>query len=203
MIVYVESNFVLELAFHQEDHRSCEQLLHWAEAGHVRLVLPAYCVGEPYERMVRRDRQRREVHRRLSDELRELSRSAPYVEPVARLGEFTGVLVEAGQQELRRLNEVLTRLLHVVTLIPVDAAVLQRALTAQLTLGLSPQDAIVYASVRAMVLASPAPQCFLNKNAKDFLTPEIEEEFSAHGCKLLARFSDGVRYAGRGLPPVT
>lgn len=68
MITYVESNFVLELAFRQEGHLGCESLLQLAESGAVRLVLPAFCVGEPYERLVRRNRQRRDVHRKLTDE---------------------------------------------------------------------------------------------------------------------------------------
>ena len=39
-----------------------------------------------------------------------------------------------------------------------------------------------------------APQCFINKNAKDFLIPQIEEEFSGHDCNLLGKFSDGLGY---------
>lgn len=102
MITYVESNFILELAFRQEDHSSCESLLQLAEAGLIRLVLPAYCVGEPYERLVRRDRQRRDVHRKLKDELRELARSAPYALAASNLDGLTGLLVEAGDDELRK-----------------------------------------------------------------------------------------------------
>ena len=49
MIVYVESNFVLELAFLQEEYESCLELLHLAESQAMHLVLPAFSVGEPYE----------------------------------------------------------------------------------------------------------------------------------------------------------
>ena len=55
MIVYVESNFVLELAFRQEDCESSDNILQLAEAGKIELMLPAYFLGEPYERLVRRD----------------------------------------------------------------------------------------------------------------------------------------------------
>lgn len=47
MIIYAESNFVLELAFRQEDCDSCEDILKLAEAGKIELLLPAYCLGEP------------------------------------------------------------------------------------------------------------------------------------------------------------
>lgn len=194
MIAYVESNFILELAFRQEDYPACQALLQLADSGQIQVVVPAYCVGEPYERLIRRDRQRREVHRKLKVELKELARSAPYAHAASNLDGLTGLLVEAGDDELNSLNETLTRLLNTARLIPIDGVVLQGALTAQKTLGLSPQDSIVYASVRSSVIAATEAQCFLNKNSKDFLIPQIEEEFSAHNCKLLARFSDGLSY---------
>lgn len=202
MIAYVESNFVLELAFRQEHCESCENLLQLAEGGKIELVLPAYCIGEPYERLVRRDRQRRDVHRKLSDELRELGRSASFTDAVANLNSLTGLLIEAGEQEMSQLNGILIRLLDTATLISVDHEVLKSALRAQQNLGLSPQDSIVYASVHSKVVNANGPQCFLNKNTKDFLIPEIEEEFSAHGCKLIGKFSDGLNYVHSVLPQI-
>ena len=201
MIIYVESNFVLELAFRQEDCESCEGMLALAEAGKVELMLPAYCLGEPYERLVRRDRQRREVHRKLSEELRELARSAPYADAMENLSNLTGLLVDSGEQEMSQLSAVLTRLLDIATLIPLDREVLQKALLAQQNLGLSPQDSIVYASVHSRVINTNTPQCFVNKNTRDFLIPEIEEDFEAHNCKLIGKFSNGLNYAKSLIPP--
>ncbi len=42
MRVYVETNFVLELALQQEQHAACEAILQLAEARQIALVLPAY-----------------------------------------------------------------------------------------------------------------------------------------------------------------
>lgn len=56
MIVYVESNFVLELAFLQEEHESCEELLSLSKSGDIHLVLPTFSIGEPYETWVRRSK---------------------------------------------------------------------------------------------------------------------------------------------------
>ena len=65
MIVYVESNFVLELAFLQEEHESCLELLSLSEPGDICLVLPAFSIGEPYEAWVRRSKQRRGLYEQL------------------------------------------------------------------------------------------------------------------------------------------
>jgi hypothetical protein len=45
MNIYVETNFVLELAFVQEQHESCEQIIGLCEAGRTTLVLPAFCMS--------------------------------------------------------------------------------------------------------------------------------------------------------------
>jgi len=59
--VYVESNFVLELALRQEQSASCEKLLDLCEGGRVTLVVPAYSLAEPYETLIRRRSQRRQI----------------------------------------------------------------------------------------------------------------------------------------------
>jgi hypothetical protein len=51
--VYVETNFVLELAFQQEQFVSCEQILQLGEAGGIKLVIPAYSLAEPHEKIIR------------------------------------------------------------------------------------------------------------------------------------------------------
>ena len=41
MIVYIESNFVLELAYLQEECESCENILALSEEDKIELVIPA------------------------------------------------------------------------------------------------------------------------------------------------------------------
>ena len=65
MIVYVESNFVLELAFLREEHENCLELLSLSESGDICLMLPAFSIGEPYEAWVRRSKQRLGLHEQL------------------------------------------------------------------------------------------------------------------------------------------
>lgn len=47
MILLVETNFVLELAYGQEEHASCQALVDLAGRNDaLSLALPAYCVGK-------------------------------------------------------------------------------------------------------------------------------------------------------------
>ncbi len=103
---------------------------------------------------------------------------------------------------MNRFNGVIGRLLDIATIIPLDRDVFRSGLLARRTLGLSPQDAIVYASVHSRVAQQQtSPQCFINKNSRDFLVPEIIEDFEARNCKLIGKFSDGLTYVRSTLAP--
>ena len=78
MNVYVETNFVLELAFQQEELESCEQILRRCEAKRIQLVIPAYSLAEPHEKLIRQAKNRSELHRKLHDELEQLKRTELY-----------------------------------------------------------------------------------------------------------------------------
>jgi predicted nucleic acid-binding protein len=61
MNVYVETNFILELAFMQEQYESCNRILSLCEAGSTNLVLPAFCIAESYETLIRRANRRSQI----------------------------------------------------------------------------------------------------------------------------------------------
>jgi predicted nucleic acid-binding protein len=196
MIVYVESNFVLELAFLQEGSENTNAIIEIAEAGRIRLVLPAYCAGEPYERLVRRARDRKALREKLAAEIRELSPSKPYGDLAEASRELTSILARSADQEKRRLETVLLRLLAVAEVIPLDSSILKAAIELQPKFALSPQDAIVFASVQTHLGSVPQdqPKLFLTKNSKDFLTPDIQERLDEMNCRVLVHFEDAVGY---------
>lgn len=195
MIVYVESNFVLELAYLQEEYESCLALLSLAESQDIHLVLPAFSIGEPYEAWVRRAKQRRELRDQLDKTIRELSRSRPYQGATDEFQELTKVLLRSGEEEKSRLDEILERILRAVEVIPVGLDTIRTATTFQKRRSLSPQDAIVYASVLDHLASAPeGPRCFITRNSRDFLIPDIESELATYACRLLTRFDAGLSY---------
>lgn len=78
MNVYVESNFVLELALLQEQQDSCEKIIALCEADKAHLVIPAYSLIEPYETIIRYAKNRIKISNDLAMEVKQLSRSRPY-----------------------------------------------------------------------------------------------------------------------------
>ena len=203
MNVYVESNFVLELALRQEQCTSCETILSLCEEGRARLVVPAYSLAEPFDTLTRREKQRKGMKEKLDLELRQIARTATYASRRDELQGLSALLINVTDEEIRRLQEVRARLLKTAEIIPLDIRVLT-VLTAsaehQRVHGFSPQDALVYSSVRLHLEGAGAEQsCFLNRNSRDFDDESVAEELRSWKCKVLPRFDSGYDFILSGL----
>ena len=195
MNVYVESNFVLELALLQEQYTSCEEILGLCETSGVRLVVPAYSLAEPYETLTRRQKQRKRFKEELDAELGQIARTATYADRLGGFRDLTALLMNIGDEETKRLEEVRSRLVKAAEVIPLDASVLTASTQYQHTHGFSPQDALVYSAVLSHLDRNRAPQsCFLNRNSRDFDDQNVVEQLERYNCKLLPRFDSGYRF---------
>src|SRR5687767_15012130 len=99
MIVLVESNFVLELAFQQEEAQQAERIVELSEARRIELVVPAYSLGEPYETLIRRRKDRESVLTRLRQELDQLARSRDYADLPETSRRVTEALAASGDSQ--------------------------------------------------------------------------------------------------------
>jgi len=188
MIVYAETNFVLELTFIRDEVDHAETILRMAESGSVQLVLPAYSLAEPSEALTRRTSDRHALLERLRVEIREVTRSRPYVALGTASATFTSLLAQSAVDERAHLQAVESRLLSTSAIVPLTGVVLGSALDIERALNLSPQDAVVFASVEQHAAL------FVTKNRKDFLKPPVIHRLGTVGCKLLTSFRDAVAY---------
>jgi predicted nucleic acid-binding protein len=200
MIVYAETNFLLELAFEQEEHESCRSILELAREGEIELVVPAFCVGEAYGRQIRRQRDREDLQRRLATEFGELSRSPTYAGRLDEVRKVTTLLVESAEEERRRLETILGEIYETAALIPLGKDVAREAQGQQSSRGLGPQDALVYASILAhmqgSVVSNPTAEqrgCFVTRD-RDFADEDVRADLEGLGCKLLFKFDTALRY---------
>lgn len=199
MNVYVESNFVLEVALVQEQHASCERLLTLCEDGDIQIIVPAYSIVEPYETLLRRQLDRKRLKEALDRELQQLSRTAGYAQQLNGFQASTALLLDSAAEEIKRLEDLRSRLLACGTVIALDASILSEAIRHQAKHGLSAQDAIVYASVLSHLGSKGVPQsCFLNRDT-DFDDPDVVDELTASRCKLIPRFDSGLSYVSSQL----
>ena len=194
MNVYVESNFVLELALLQEQWESCEEVLKLCEADRAQLIVPAFCLAEPFETLTRRQKERRKTGEKINRELDQLDRTRAYSGQIGGFRELTDFLIESAEEDDRRLKDVSSRLLHMAEVIPLDASVLISSAEYRSRHGFSPQDALVYASILShLESASRQTSCFLNRD-RDFDDDDVVEELRGFGCELISRFGQGHRF---------
>lgn len=194
--IYVETNFILELAFAQEQTESCNSIIALCEEGKAQLVIPAFSIGECFETLVRRANARKKLANDIAGELKQISRSTTYREEAEASQGVTALLVRSSQDDESRLDATLRRILAIAEIIPLDASVILDAeATRKFHKIEGHQDSIVYASVMAHLRAKESqPNCFLNRNSKDFADPDIEQVLSVNNCKMLPSFNDGLGY---------
>ncbi|MEB3355953.1 MAG: PIN domain-containing protein [Synechococcales bacterium] len=202
MNVYVETNFVLELTFEQEQWVSCEQILQLCEAGRAKLIIPAYSLAEPHEKLRRQARNRRELQQTLNAELRQLSRTASYASRIKQIQDIASLMVQSNEEERRRFIQHRDRLLKVGEVVALSSGILAEAASLEATYDLTPQDAIVYASViRHLKQDQPQQACFLNRNSKGFDSPDIVNDLGQLNCRIIPRFDGGYSYLQSQLLP--
>jgi predicted nucleic acid-binding protein len=196
MIVYVESNFILELALQQEQFESCLKILDFCETGKASLILPAFCIAEPYENLVRRTITRRGIRNSFNKEFDQLKRSKSYKEEIEALRSVTDLFIKIAEDELHRLYVMFDGVLAIATLVPLDRDIVKQASDLKNALKLSPQDSFVYASILHHIeTAKEEKKCFLNKNVKDFGDPDIIETLTRkYNCRILFDFNSGYGY---------
>lgn len=195
MNVYVETNFILELVFEQEQCAPCEQLLSHTESGLFRLLIPAYCLAEPHEKLIRQAKNRQELQRSLDTELRQLLRTGSYSNQIRNIQEVASLLIQSNKEEQQRFVRYRKRLLAIADFIPLTSAVLEGAASYESLYDLTPQDALVYSSVLTHVRQNNTAQsCFLNRNFRDFDNPSIVDELERHRCRMIPRFDHGLAF---------
>lgn len=194
MIVYVESNFILEWAAAQEEHEYCEQVIALAEAGEIQLVLPAFSISEPIHTLHRRHTERKELQQQLNKDISLLSRTGSYEDRLRHGVEVVSILDESRREEQRRLDEVLERITGAAEIIPLGQDVVARARQLRGEADLKHPDAVVLASVLTHLETTNQEEhkLFLQRDRKDFLSPDINELLDEFRCVQIGGFQGGI-----------
>lgn len=194
MIVYAETNFLLEIAYLQEGCESCREILDLARNGRFTLAVPAFSLIEARQTWNRRSSEHKALQNQLQPVIRQLARSGPFSTVTESSLELLKAL-ESGEDTRIRLEDLITALPSIARILPLDSDIVARARRAENSLGLSPSDAVVYATVLSHLQGAPAgTKCFLNRDSKGFANPDVYDELAHLGCKLIVSFENGLEF---------
>jgi predicted nucleic acid-binding protein len=187
LIIYVETNFVLELAYQRSTFEHCQRLLDLAAQRRIELVIPSFALVEARMAWQRNVTRRTRLHSQVRTELGELARSRPLMNIPAQSQAFVAALIDSAQQDRDRLEAAVSTLADIGSVIATTPATLRLALSVEQRVGLSPQDALVYASVVEHIgSGGPIDRVFVTQNKNDFAS--VKDELEVVGCKLLFAF---------------
>ena len=200
MIVYVESNFVLQISLDQEEASSAESILQQAENEAIALSVPAFSIYEPFSTIAYRGLERTRLFNTLDNQLVQLRRSElrsdPHRNVVEAIQSLLATWRDIGRNETERLQATVQRIITVASIINISPAILEQGMIYEQQYGLKSQDAIVYASVIAHMQrqASSEVKCFVSTNSKDFDYKEIKTELGLYNCRYISKFGNGLEF---------
>jgi hypothetical protein len=193
MIVLVESNFVLELAFRQEEVAQTERLMELAAQRRIELVIPGCALFEPFETLIRRRQERRDTLRDFRREVLQLSRSQHFPAISETSEAVAATFAKSVETEAAGVDSAISRILDCADVIPLTKEVMRHSIRIREQFEFEPQDAVVFASVDLYLSErAKAESVFANRDSGDFAVPDVEERLGALNCKLLSTFAKAV-----------
>ena len=201
MTIYVESNFILEIALGQEESRYAMELLSKVEHGDIALAFPSFALSEPFATVTQRDRRRKTVIASMTELFKDLDRSTPNRYVAKSLNPVMDQLRSVYQSEITHLESTVKRLLQVGRQIELDSEIYRVALDNETKYDLPPQDSIIYTSIVRDLSVSVRTDrsCFMSRNKKDFGDPEIRAELASYDCQYEGSYEAGVSLVRNGI----
>ena len=195
MIVYVETNFVLEIAREQEQAEAAHKILMLAEKGKIELAFPSFTLSEPFSTIIRQRKDRKELLRSLQNTLVQLRRSETHKNTTDALEPVLGLLNVAIERDLDLLHSTIERMLETGRSLETDISNFRQAVDYQKRLDLSPQDSIIYSAIIADLAQRPVDESkrFLSRDNEAFATNlSIKAVLRKCNCRYIGNFIDGL-----------
>jgi predicted nucleic acid-binding protein len=131
VIVYVETNFILELALQRDEAKEADALLALAEAGDIKMVVPAFSLAEARLALQTMTESRLKFQETLRAQIRELARSASFSDLPETSAGLAKALISSSALHATALDDVANRIRTHAEVIPV---------TSELDLGTGVED---------------------------------------------------------------
>jgi predicted nucleic acid-binding protein len=200
MKVYVETNWLLDLALEQERIKASSFVAELAKDNKIRLYLPEISLVEADQKIVRRRLQREILIENLRQEGRELVRirDTRYQAQAAAIDHDIFQLRDISDFEREHFNAIVRDISRFLTWLHLDNDSLQKSFDFENNYELSRLDALIYAVIRADATSDLASdKCFIDYDGH-FKNPELKRDMTGPGIILLSS-PESVCFAHRRL----
>ena len=187
MKVYVETNWLLDLALEQERIQASSFVVELAKEQKAHLCLPEISLVEADQKIVRRRLQRETLIENLRQEGRELvrSRDTIYQSQAAAIDQDIFQLRDISDFEREHFNSTVRDISKFLTWLHLDNDCLQKSFDFEEHYDLNRLDALIYAVIRADAASDLASnKCFIDYDGH-FQNPKLKRDMTGLGITLL------------------
>jgi len=195
MIVYVESNYILEIALQQEQFKYAQKLLELSQKKIINLVIPSISIIEPYWTINNKSHKRNKINEYLNQEIKQLNRSSIYNKKSQCLSNVNKYLININISTEVHLEKTICDMQKKCEIIKFDSNIIKNSRNYNY-FKLKKIDLLILTSIieDLKTQKSDERKCFISRNSKDFDSPEIKDLLSEYGCILINNFRDGINF---------
>ena len=195
MNVYIDSNFVLELALKQQQAAAANQIMYWGDSGKISIVCPALVLTEPLSKMNYQRVERGRLALSLKQYSLQLARSGEHFTAVDKIEEVLHYFDALDGKESDETQRICRRLIERSRVLPLDVETMDLAHGIVRNYGTELTDALVLAAIFAdlgrLRQAGRLSQSFFISRDTGF--QKAKNELKEDLCTFIASFDNAAK----------
>lgn len=194
IILYIETNFILEIVMNQQQSCFAEDIIALAENGKIEIAVPSFALIEPFWTLNNRKTMRTKSYNSLSESLNSYKQVVPSLKVSNIIDPILEDLQKTEAEQDQRFNDTISRLLQVAIILEISPDTYGQALNN--LIGLSYLDGIIYFSILDDLKNRDIHQikCFTSLNWKDFDFTQIKDDLGKYNCTYIPNFEHCKKY---------
>jgi predicted nucleic acid-binding protein len=190
MIVYVETNFLLEVVFDQEESTDARFLIEQAVARRCELRIPNFCIAESVIAFEGRRANRDRLRRELQSVTVQITRSSQHADLTPKSFDLRAGLIRANESQSSELRATLRAALACARFLQPSEPAIDRAEALAEKFKLSFQDSIVLAVILhdAAVEAATGRKIYVSRDRRGFDKDLVRSQLKGVDCTYSGSF---------------
>ena len=203
MIVYAESNFLLEWIRQQSGIQAVERIVELAEARTVQLKIPGCAFAEVRTTLERAGKESTALQDAIKRETNKAGGSAHGRRLVKLYESIQDTVRKQATVHLKRHDRFAKRCFRSAQILELNVKILAYLPETLSEYDLNVQDALVLATVVADAASRQTTETklFVQKDKEDFNTPEIKAVLNAHDCECIWGFESALKKIESAIRP--
>ena len=201
MVVYIESNFVLEMALQQEEFKATQQIMNLAHASQLEIKCPVFALIEPFWTIEKESKKRADVYNAMQTQSVHFQRSGLHQNIATLFENATQEMKKAITTEQEALNATIIVLMQSISTINITARVVEAAFKYKNDYKWGMQDAVIFASVIEDLQQQNSTElkCFVSRDIQAFgrlnaYERQIKTELAGYNCQLKLSFGGALSF---------